>query len=47
MVKKNGLQYGKKDSYITMDNPQPSSYGRYGKTMEKVQRLDGSGLEKF
>jgi hypothetical protein len=30
-----------------MDNPQPSSYCRYDKTMEKVQRLNGFGSEEI
>jgi hypothetical protein len=30
---------------LEMDNPQPSSYGRNDKTMEKVQRLNGFGSE--
>jgi hypothetical protein len=32
---------------LEMDNPQPSSYGRNDKTMEKVQRLNGFGSERF
>ena len=30
-----------------MDNSQPSSYCRYDKTMEKVQRLNGFGSEEI
>lgn len=44
------LRYGKNPSYdetnvSEMDNQQPSSYVRYDKDMEKVQRVDDHGLE--
>ena len=38
----NSLGYSKNALDITMDNPQPSSYGTCA--MEKVQRLNGSGF---
>jgi hypothetical protein len=37
--------YEEIDISLEMDNPQPSSYGRNDKTMEKVQRLNGFGSE--
>lgn len=45
------LRYGKNPSYEDVQtseigNPQPSSYVRYDKDMEKVQRLDDSGFER-
>jgi hypothetical protein len=44
------LRYGKNPPYdeanaSEMDNPQPSSYVRYDKDKEKVQRLDDRGSE--
>lgn len=48
------LRYGKNATYDThidvcveTDNPQPSSYPRNDKRMEKVQRLNGIGLEEI
>jgi len=48
------LRYGKNAPHsdtskgvLKTDNPQPSSYIRYDKNTEKVQRLNGYGSEKI
>jgi hypothetical protein len=50
-LKKKDFRYGKNSPYDGVNtpeigNPQPSSYVRYDKDMEKAQRLDDSGLER-
>ncbi len=40
------LRYGENPTDTTIGNQQPSSYSRYDKAMEKVQRLDGFGSER-